>query len=150
MDVPTLDENFEMDVMDDLHARNPPTLFIKMSDVFAMHQMIASHLPAICRSHEDNRLREIARDLGSAQTNESEMAAGSSEVALSLRGKLHQVEGELTAFSSCWITQINPVRSRCRYQGIVHGNKTLRPLYYPHPSWRAFDGNHGQAHNYGR
>ena len=88
-----------MDVMDDLHARNPPTLFIKMSDVFAMHHMIASNIPYVCKSYEDSRLREVVRDLGSAKNNESEMAAGSSEVALSLSGKLHEVESKVPDMS---------------------------------------------------
>ena len=65
-----------------------------MNDIVSMHQMIANNLQAICPSHEDNNLRDVVRDLGSAKNNEAELSAGSSEITLTLTGKLHDIEGQ--------------------------------------------------------
>jgi len=74
-----------------LYAKNKPTLYIKLTDIFAIHTLIAQDLPIICPGRDDV-LREIMQDLGSAKSNESEMlAAGSSDIQMFLTPKLHDV-----------------------------------------------------------
>ena len=79
--------------MEDIHAKKPPTLYIKMSDVFALHRLIADNMRSLCVSQDDADLAEVVRDLGSAKSNEAEMVAGSagmsSEITLTLSAKLH-------------------------------------------------------------
>lgn len=79
--------------MEDIHAKNAPTLYIKMSDVFTIHRIVAENVRSLCVSQDDADLAEIVRDLGSAKSNEIEMTSGStgtsSEVTLTLSAKLH-------------------------------------------------------------
>ncbi|KAG6006318.1 hypothetical protein E4U21_007121 [Claviceps maximensis] len=89
--VPDAEQTFDIDEFNDLYAKNKPTLYIKMSDVFAIHQLIVSELSYISPSRDDV-LREIILDLGSVEHNESEMnAAGSSDIQMFLTPKLHDV-----------------------------------------------------------
>lgn len=89
--VPDAESTFDIDEFNDLYAKNKPTLYIKMTDVFAIHNLVASELQAICPSREDV-LREIMHDLGSAKNNESEMnAAGTSDIQMFLTPKLHDI-----------------------------------------------------------
>ncbi|KAI5865876.1 hypothetical protein GGS23DRAFT_357771 [Durotheca rogersii] len=86
------ESTFDIDEFNDLYAKNRPTLYIKMTDVFAIHSLIAHEIPAICPSRDDI-LREILQDLGSAKNNESEMnAAGPSDIQMFLTPKLHDIE----------------------------------------------------------
>ena len=86
-----------MDENNDLFARTKPTLYIKMSDIFAIHQMVVSDLPTLCA--QDDPLREIIRELGSAKSNENEMmGVGSNEISLQLTHKFHEQHGK-----SCWL-----------------------------------------------
>ncbi|CRK22988.1 hypothetical protein BN1723_018035, partial [Verticillium longisporum] len=63
-----------------------------MTDIFAIHSLIAAELPSVCPNRDDI-LREIMQDLGSAKSNESEMlAAGSSDIQMFLTPKLHDVD----------------------------------------------------------
>ncbi|KAJ4163774.1 hypothetical protein LMH87_005482 [Akanthomyces muscarius] len=90
--VPDAESTFDIDEFNDLYAKNKPTLYIKMADVFSIHNLIVSQLPFMCLTRDDV-LREIIQDLGSAKTNESEMsAAGSSDIQMFLTPKLHNVE----------------------------------------------------------
>ncbi|PNY22533.1 Ras GTPase-activating-like protein [Tolypocladium capitatum] len=90
--VPDAERAFDIDEFNDLYAKNKPTLYIKMTDVFAIHSLVAAELPAICPSREDV-LREIIQDLGSAKSNENEMnAAGSSDIHMFLTPKLHDMD----------------------------------------------------------
>ncbi|EGS18028.1 ras GTPase activator-like protein [Thermochaetoides thermophila DSM 1495] len=83
---------FDIDEFNDLYAKNKPTLYIKMSDIFAIHNLVASQLPVISPNRDDI-IREIVHDLGSAKHNESEMtAAGSSDIQLFLTPKLQNLE----------------------------------------------------------
>ena len=89
--VPDAESTFDIDEFNDLYAKNKPTLYIKMTDVFAIHNLVAAELNHLCPSREDI-LREIMHDLGSAKTNENEMAAaGSSEIHMYLTPKLHDI-----------------------------------------------------------
>jgi len=81
-----------MDEHNDLFARTKPTLYIKMSDIFAIHHMVVADLSALCP--QDDPLREIIRELGSAKSNESEMmGVGSNEISLQLTPKFHEQQG---------------------------------------------------------
>lgn len=77
--------------MEDIHAKNAPTLYIKMPDVFAIHRLVADNIRSLCVDQNDADLAEVVRDLGSVKSNEAEMSTGttSSEVTLSLSAKLH-------------------------------------------------------------
>jgi len=90
--VPDAEQTFDIDEFNDLYAKNKPTLYIKMTDVFAIHNLVAAELPAMCPNRDDV-LREIMQDLGSAKNNENEMnAAGTSDIHMFLTPKLHDVE----------------------------------------------------------
>ncbi|KEZ42257.1 Uncharacterized protein SAPIO_CDS6114 [Scedosporium apiospermum] len=83
---------FDIDEFNDLYAKNKPTLYIKMADVFAIHNLVASELQHICPNRDDV-VREIMQELGSAKSNENEMTAtGSSDIQMFLTPKLHDVE----------------------------------------------------------
>ncbi|KAI3324860.1 hypothetical protein HD806DRAFT_493809 [Xylariaceae sp. AK1471] len=85
------EHTFGVDEFNDLYAKNRPTLYIKMSDIFAIHNLVAQELPSICPSRNDV-LHEILQDLGSAKNNENEMhAAGSSDIQMFLTPRLHDV-----------------------------------------------------------
>ncbi|KAI1077618.1 hypothetical protein F5B20DRAFT_256975 [Whalleya microplaca] len=90
--VPDAESTFDIDEFNDLYAKNRPTLYIKMTDIFAIHTLVAQELPAVCPARDDV-LREILQDLGSAKNNESEMhAAGSSDIQMFLTPKLHDID----------------------------------------------------------
>ncbi|KAJ4295910.1 iqgap- protein [Collariella sp. IMI 366227] len=90
--VPDAESTFDIDEFNDLYAKNKPTLYIKMTDIFAIHNLIAAELSNLSLTRDD-MLREIMQDLGSAKHNESEMtAAGSSDIQLFLTPKLHDLE----------------------------------------------------------
>lgn len=90
--VPDAERIFDIDEFNDLYAKNKPTLYIKMTDIFAIHSLVATELATICPGRDDV-LREIMQDLGSAKNNESEMhAAGSSDIQLFLSPTLHDLE----------------------------------------------------------
>ncbi|KAI1421521.1 hypothetical protein F5Y12DRAFT_767627 [Xylaria sp. FL1777] len=85
------EHTFGVDEFNDLYAKNRPTLYIKMSDVFAIHNLVAQEISSICPNRSDV-LYEIFQDLGSAKSNENEMhAAGSSDIQMFLTPKLHDV-----------------------------------------------------------
>lgn len=89
--VPDAESTFDIDEFNDLYAKNKPTLYIKMTDVFAIHNLVAAELTSMCPTRDDV-LREIMQDLGSAKSNENEMnAAGSSEIHMFLTPKLHDI-----------------------------------------------------------
>ncbi|KAJ9152149.1 Ras GTPase-activating-like protein rng2 [Pleurostoma richardsiae] len=90
--VPDAESTFDIDEFNDLYAKNKPTLYIKMTDIFAIHNLVAGELPFICPNRDD-MLREIMQELGSAKNNESEMtAAGSTDIQMFLTPKLHGLE----------------------------------------------------------
>ncbi|KAI0178532.1 hypothetical protein GGR52DRAFT_260406 [Hypoxylon sp. FL1284] len=90
--VPDAESTFDIDEFNDLYAKNRPTLYIKMADIFAIHSLVAHEIPTICPNRDDV-LREILQDLGSAKNNENEMnAAGSSDIQMFLTPKLHDID----------------------------------------------------------
>lgn len=92
--------HFDIDEFNDLYATKKPTLYIKMTDIFAVHQLIASEISYISPTKEEI-LQELIHDLGSAKTNESEMiGVSSAEINLTLNPKLHDIEGEALSSST--------------------------------------------------
>ncbi|OAK94258.1 hypothetical protein IQ06DRAFT_382335 [Phaeosphaeriaceae sp. SRC1lsM3a] len=83
---------FEIDEFNDLFARTKPTLYIKLADVFAIHNLVIDDLPSLCPS-QDDPLREVIRELGSAKNNENELLhVSSTEITLTLNPKYHEQE----------------------------------------------------------
>ena len=92
MAVPDAEAQFDIDEFNDLYARSKPTLYIKMADIFAIHQLIVADIGYIT-PNKDDVLREVVHELGSAKNNENEMMGTSStEISLTLNPKLHDVE----------------------------------------------------------
>jgi Ras GTPase-activating-like protein IQGAP2/3 len=90
--VPDAEDSFDIDEFNDLYARTKPTLYIKMADIFSIHNLIAADLPYICPNRDD-MLREIVQELGSAKNNEAEMlGVTSTEIQMTLNPKLHDIE----------------------------------------------------------
>ncbi|MCJ1476265.1 hypothetical protein MMC13_004931 [Lambiella insularis] len=92
IDVPDAETQFDIDEFNDLYAKTKPTLYIKMADIFSIHHLIAAETQVICPG-QDDILRDVIRELGSAKNNENElMSVSSSEICLTLNPKLHDVE----------------------------------------------------------
>lgn len=93
MQIPPAESKFDISESNDLYARTKPTLYIKMSSVVSIHELLANELSFVCVSPEDNALRDVLRELGNPKNNEAEMGAGSGEVTLTLGGRLHATHG---------------------------------------------------------
>lgn len=94
---------FDIDEFNDLYAKTKPTLFIKMSDIFSIHQLVSSEINHMCPSSDDI-LKDIVRELGNVKNNENElMSVNSSEISLTLNPKLAQIEGkiDISQFLGC-------------------------------------------------
>ena len=64
-----------------------------MADIFSIHHIIAADIAYICPS-QDDILRDVIREVGSAKNNENElMNVSTSEICLTLNPKLHDVKG---------------------------------------------------------
>lgn len=84
---------FDIDEFNDLYAKAKPTLYIKMSDIFSIHQLVAAEIDFMC-PHPDDFLKQLVRDLGNVKSNENElMGVSSTEINLTLNPKLAQTEG---------------------------------------------------------
>jgi Ras GTPase-activating-like protein IQGAP2/3 len=94
IDVPDAETQFDIDEFNDLYAKTKPTLYIKMADIIAIHQLVGTEISYICHGQDDS-LRDIIRELGSVKNNENElMNVSSSEICLTLNPKLHDMEGK--------------------------------------------------------
>jgi Ras GTPase-activating-like protein IQGAP2/3 len=92
--VPPAEEHYDIDEFNDLYAKTKPTLYIKMADIFSIHQLITSELSSVCPA-QDDILRDMIRELGSVKSNENElMSVSSNEISLTLNPKLHNAEGK--------------------------------------------------------
>lgn len=88
-----METQFDIDEFNDLYARTKPTLYIKLADIFAIHNLVVTDVATLCPS-QDDVLREVIRELGSAKNNENEMLhVSSTEITLTLNPKLHDKEG---------------------------------------------------------
>ncbi|KAF2481197.1 ras GTPase [Neohortaea acidophila] len=88
LDVPSLDEHFDADQFSDLYAKTKPTLYIKLADIFALHNLVADNLSAVA-SARDDPIKELLADLGSAKSNESDLsgAVSGGEITLTLKSR---------------------------------------------------------------
>jgi hypothetical protein len=139
---------FDIDEFNDLYAKAKPTLYIKMSDIFSIHQLVASEIEFMC-PHPDDFLKQLVRDLGNVKSNENElMGVSSTEINLTLNPKLAQTEGMCASEDSHHrkpqLTNF-PLRSGSRYQDLVHGDQAMYPLYHSRPDRSKPDGSHAQA-----
>jgi Ras GTPase-activating-like protein IQGAP2/3 len=97
------EEQFDIDEFNDLYSRTKPTLYMKLADIFAIHQMVAQEISIICPS-QDDILREVIRELGSAKNNENDMLhVSSTEITLTLSPKLHNAEDPDAAVKSLFM-----------------------------------------------
>ena len=95
IDVPNAEAQFDIDEFNDLYSRTKPTLYIKMTDIFSIHHLVAGDVSYICLGNRDDILQEVIRELGSAKNNEHElMNVSTSEICLTLNPKLHETEGK--------------------------------------------------------
>ncbi|KAJ5628938.1 Rho GTPase activation protein [Penicillium lividum] len=94
---------FDIDEFNDLYAKAKPTLYIKMSDIFSIHQLVASQIDSMC-SHPEDFLKQLVRDLGNVKSNENElMSVSSTEINLTLNPKLAQVEDPEAAIKTLFM-----------------------------------------------
>ena len=101
--VPDAESTFDIDEFNDLYAKTKPTLYIKMADIFAIHNLVAAGVSQIC-PNKDDMLREIVQELGSAKNNESEMlGVSSSEIQMTLSPKLHDIEDPETEVNALFM-----------------------------------------------
>jgi len=93
IDIQPPEEEYDISEFDDLSQRTKPTLYIKLVDIFSVHQYVVQDLPAIC-PNQDDVLRDVVRELGSPKTNENDMLhGGPTEITLTLNPKFHEVDG---------------------------------------------------------
>ncbi|KIW84661.1 hypothetical protein Z517_00049 [Fonsecaea pedrosoi CBS 271.37] len=86
--IPPAEEHYDIDEFNDLYAKTKPTLYIKMADIFSIHKLLSQEISSTC-PNQDDVLRDILRELGSVQSNESELrGVSSSEISLTLSPKL--------------------------------------------------------------
>jgi Ras GTPase-activating-like protein IQGAP2/3 len=96
IDIRDAETQFDIDEFHDLYSRTKPTLYIKLTDIFAIHNIVTTDIACICPS-QDDALREVIRELGSAKNNENELIhVSSTEISLTLNPKLHEKEGMCT------------------------------------------------------
>lgn len=99
INVRDVETQFDIDEFNDLYSRTKPTLYIKMTDIFAIHHLVTDHLQLLCSS-QDDPLKDTIKELGSAKSNESEMmGVGSQEITLQLNAKYHNMSGEYSESS---------------------------------------------------
>lgn len=101
IDVPTPEQEFEMNVFDDLTSHQRPKLYIKTSEIFAVHQMICQELQFIAPESND-ALRDVIKQLGSLPNDASEILdiARFTEVKLDLNpsfAKMEDSEAEMNS-----------------------------------------------------
>ena len=90
--VPNLKTRFDMDEFEDLTSKEKPTLYIKMSDIFTIHRLIAQDIESIAPSKED-QMRVIISELGSVKTSEAELKnVGNTEIGLHLDPHFQKIE----------------------------------------------------------
>lgn len=88
-DIPPAEQHFDADQFSDLYSRTKPTLYIKLADIFALHSLISSNLADVAPS-QDDPVREVVRELGSAKNNETDLGSASSsggEITLTLKSR---------------------------------------------------------------
>ncbi|KAK4504282.1 hypothetical protein PRZ48_005198 [Zasmidium cellare] len=87
-EIPTPEEQYDADQFSDLYSRTKPILYIKLTDIFTIHSLIAENLAAVAPSRDDP-IKEILTDLGTAKSNESDLGGASNggEITLTLKSR---------------------------------------------------------------
>lgn len=94
IDIQPAEQQFDIDEYNDLYTKTKPTLYMKLSDVFSIHNIVAQDIAVVCPG-QDDILREVVQELGSAKNNENDMLhVGSGDITLTLNPKFHDVEGK--------------------------------------------------------
>ncbi|RMZ76064.1 hypothetical protein DV737_g4988, partial [Chaetothyriales sp. CBS 132003] len=100
--IPAVEEHYDIDEFNDLYAKVKPTLYIKMADIFSVHKLLSSQVGSVCTSPDDV-LRDVLRELGSVQSNESELRGVSrSEIMLTLSPKYLNAEDPDAEIKALW------------------------------------------------
>ncbi|KPI37079.1 Ras GTPase-activating-like protein rng2 [Cyphellophora attinorum] len=101
--IPPAEEHYDIDEFNDLYAKTKPTLYIKMSDIFSIHQLLTSEISAVS-PNQDDILRDILRELGSVQSAENELgrSVSSGEISLTLTPKMHNAEDPDAEIKALW------------------------------------------------
>lgn len=121
---------FDIDEFNDLYAKTKPTLYIKMSDIFSVHQLVASEIGSLCPGADDI-LKEVIRDLGNVKSNEHElMTVRSSEILLTLHPRLANTEGEFNSRSTPYFVALIGIRSGSWRQSAFHGDQKMHSIHY--------------------
>ncbi|CAN6621291.1 hypothetical protein TRVA0_008S02036 [Trichomonascus vanleenenianus] len=87
------EQEYDMNVFDDLTSHRRPTLFIKTNDIFGIHSLVSKELDSIAPDFEDS-LRNVIRELGALPNDASEILniARFTEVKLDLNPSFCKVE----------------------------------------------------------
>lgn len=87
-DIESPQEHFDADHLSDLYSRTKPTVYIKLSDIFQLHSLMADNLTVIAPSREDP-IKEVLSDLGSPKGNEADLGntGGGGEITLTLKSR---------------------------------------------------------------
>ncbi|KTW26770.1 hypothetical protein T552_02771 [Pneumocystis carinii B80] len=91
IDVQDAEQYFEMDEFDDITCTQKPILYIKISDIFAIHSLVYNEIE-IMAPDQDDQLRDIIKQLGLLSNNEEFMKISDTEIDLTLNPRLIHVE----------------------------------------------------------
>ena len=89
-EVPSSAEHFDADQYSDLYAKNKPTLYIKLADIFSLHSLVSEQIAVIAPARDDP-IKEILADLGTPKSNESDLssAAQGGDITLTLKSRFN-------------------------------------------------------------
>ncbi|EMR09099.1 hypothetical protein PNEG_02443 [Pneumocystis murina B123] len=91
INVQDAEQYFEMDEFDDLTCTQKPILYIKISDIFAIHSLVYNEIE-IMAPNQDDQLRDIIKQLGLLSNNEEFMKISDTEIDLTLNPRLVHIE----------------------------------------------------------
>ncbi|KAI5789447.1 hypothetical protein FPQ18DRAFT_261565 [Pyronema domesticum] len=103
INIPEIGVRYGIDEFEDLTAKQRPTLYIKMSDIFSIHSLVASELEFICEPGD--AMRDTIQELGSVQANEADfkLAAGEAEICLQLDARARNLEDPESERKQLWV-----------------------------------------------
>ncbi|WPH03405.1 Hypothetical protein R9X50_00628500 [Acrodontium crateriforme] len=88
-DISSPEEHFDADQYSDLYSRTKPVLYLKLSDIFALHSLIVDNLSSVAPASDDG-IKELLIDLGTAKGNENDLSGAAqkgSEITLTLKSR---------------------------------------------------------------
>ncbi|KAI5810391.1 hypothetical protein BZA77DRAFT_254940 [Pyronema omphalodes] len=103
INIPEISVRYGIDEFEDLTAKQRPTLYIKMADIFSIHSLVASELEYICEPGD--AMRDTIQELGSVQANEADLklAAGEAEICLQLDARARNLEDPESERKQLWV-----------------------------------------------